>query len=247
MKKILIVGRGVVGRNLIAKMLNTDIISHNNVFDLDFSRYSIIVNCAGIAGAGACEQAGQEAVSQANVDFPIELAQKCEDSHTKFIQLSTVGVYEPQVCPTLNGFQLLTEEASVKSHNSYIASKIAMEKALAEYNCYILRLPWLYSLERFKERFSTWSHVQDTYVSIVEVETLANAIHFIKSVYVPTGVYNIATCVVYFPFLANLLGYELPIRTDYPESMSSAVPVSTAKAEKFSIIKNRIFPKEGIK
>ena len=247
MKNILIVGRGVCGRSLKEYMPNADIISHNAVFSSDFSQYSVVVNCAGIAGTGVCEQAGHEAVSQANVDFPIKLAEMCDASRIKFIQLSTVGVYAPQVCPTLNGFQLLTEEASVKSHNSYIASKIAMEKALAEYPSYVLRLPWLYSLERFKERFSTWSHVQDTYVSIVEVETLANAICFIEKTYVPIGIYNIATCVVYFPFLAKLLGYNLPIRTDYPESMSSAVPVSTAKAEKFSIIKNRIFPKEGIK
>ena len=72
MKKVLIVGRGLLG-TFLAKHLPHDVTlcSHEEWQRLwDCDDFDVLINCAAIVGQGKCERAGYDAVMEANVYLP---------------------------------------------------------------------------------------------------------------------------------------------------------------------------------
>ena len=226
-KKILVVGLGNIGKRLIESH-KFEGCSHADAFTKDFSAYAAVVNCAGIAGYGKCAINSIDAVIKANVKLPLRLATACEEADAHFIQLSTAGVYAKQVCPHLEISPELdsriyqSENSPIKKHNLYVESKILMEEALDTYPTYIFRFCFYLSDTLAKRSFASWNQVQATYLSILRHETLEKAI--------PTGIYNIASDVVWLPDLVRRYGFDLPERDSYPEDMTASVPISTQKA-----------------
>ena len=235
MKKILAVGRGVVGKALSEYHCQIDVVSHIEVFNTDLRDYIAIVNCAGLVGDRKCSEASSwREVTGANIDLPLKLYQlaKTQEHGMRFIQLSTTGLYYPQVCPNFKNFELVDELAPTKPYNPYITSKRQMEAALRARECYILRIPWLTSAELFRERAKHWEYVQDTYTSVITIEALASALEGFVSQEIEFGIYNIASHIIYFPdYINGLLDQFLPKRTNYPETMTAAIPVSVEKAK----------------
>lgn len=233
MRKILCVGRGYVATAL-ERDPRVDVVSRSDpfVYDFDFSPYAAIINCAGIVGDRKCSESKWQNVRLANVVLPHRLLQLSEAKGLKFIQPSTVGVYIPQTCEEFKGFELRTETDNVEAYNAYVKSKLEMEEILQrEGDCYIFRMAWFGDAEMFKDRVKNWDYIQDTYTSICQPESLLLAIKSVVDKDIDFGLYNISSMIIYFPdYISKLLGRVIPRRTDYPETMTSSVPVTAAKA-----------------
>jgi len=241
MGKILAVGRGYVGKGLAAASdaFEVDLVSHRDIFKTDISKYSVLVNCAGLNGSGLCENTEHSKVWTANVEFPVALRDFCKSQETglKFVQLSTAGVYVPQRAP-FEGFTSRVEGDPVRSYNRYIESKLAMEAALGfGSDCYIFRLGWLDSGAMFQERSRNWTHVVNTFCSVVSCETLLRAFDSIMRQSIPYGIYNIASRDVFFPdYFNQVTGWNLPSTGEVSGKMTSAVPISVGKAEEVGLL-----------
>ena len=243
-KKILVVGLGNIGKRLVESH-RFEGCSHSDAFEKDFSAYTAVVNCAGIGGYGKCAIASIDAVIKANVKLPLRLAAACEEADVHFIQLSTAGIYAKQVCPHLEDSPELAsriyqcENSPIKKHNLYVESKILMEEALDAFPTHIFRFCFYLSDTLAKRSFASWNQVQSTYLSILRHEILEKAILRVVDLDIPTGVYNIASDVVWLPDLARRYGFDLPERDSYPEDMTASVPISTQKAVSVGLLDTR--------
>ena len=228
MTKILVIGLGFIGQKM-CEYTGFDGKHHGEFQESMIEDYDAVLNCAGIVGSYKCERASATDVENANVEFPIRLASACKKYGKPFYQLSTVGMYVPQVCTDIKGFAWSTEDSETASYNAYVESKLRMEEALNEFDCFIFRLPWLADEELFRERSLKWTYIQNTFTSIIYPDDLRRAI--LNSIDKPPDLYNLTSCVVYFPdFINNFLDHELPSTDECQPKMSSAVPVSSMKA-----------------
>lgn len=233
--KILVVGLGVIGSEL-ASFDDFDGIHHTELGSVDLADYDMVINCAAIAGASKCKDAGYDAVMEANVDFPRRLYSVCKGHGKPMVHLSTSGIYFDQVA---GGDERYWEGSPIQPHNLYCASKIVsesvlMSRASRHAPVFIFRLPWFVHPQRFKDRLKTWSYVQGTYTSIVTGETLSQACIKIARTkpFWASGIYNVATETVWFPdFFIKMTGETRPVRVDYEEDMTSAVPLDTRRFE----------------
>ena len=234
MKKVLCVGRGYVG-GALANFEGFDAISHKAFLDnpeviLD---YDVLVNTAGVIGHRKCEEAGYDEVIEANVHLPLFMQTEALRYKKDFIHLSTIGIVETQVAPSLTVHDTeppfyAHEHTFIYPHNLYCASKIISDHMLSKRKNLILRLPWVLVADVFESRIENWDSVQDTWCSTLSIELLAK---FIQQNHGAIGTYHIADAHVYFPaFVSDVLGKHLPIRTDYPSNMTAAVPLDTEKA-----------------
>ena len=242
MKKILCVGRGYVGKAL-AKYADFSVISHQAFLENPDSLlgFDSVVNTAGITGHRKCDEAGYDATIEANVAFASYLQGEVIKRKKNFIQLSTIGISKAQVAPNVQyahrqyrtGFNpeppfYVNEHMPIYPHNLYVASKILNEQVISKRKYCILRLPWVLVEGVFESRAKHWDAVQDTWCSILRIQTLVEAVKCASQGVI--GTYHLSDAHVYFPeFINELLGKQLPIRTDFPENMTAAVPVSTAK------------------
>ena len=221
--KILVIGRGYIGKVLDAYD-EFDVVSHNQLLGIPalVEGYDAVVNAAGIVGHRKCNEAGYAAVIEANVKFPITVQAVCAQYGVTFIQLTTVGISRVQVAPTSDiCFSL---KMPVYPHNLYCASKILLEASLIGKPAIILRLPWVVDKGVFESRVKNWDMVQDTYTSVLEIEDLRKAIFKYP---VNSGVFHLKSYDVYFPdFINKLLSSNLPIRKEYPNDMTAAIPIS---------------------
>ena len=236
--KILCVGRGYIGTAL-AEHYGFTAISHQLflenpelLIDTD-----AVVNTAGIVGHGKCDEAGYDEVIKANVDFALTLQTETLKRGGHFIQLSTIGISEKQVAPSISRHDsklpfTVREGTFVFPHNLYCASKILNESVVSRRQHTILRLPWVLVGGVFESRLQNWKSVQDTWCSVLGVEHLIKVIKHV-AYYKTTGTYHVADRHVYFPeFIKQQLGKHLPIRADYPKNMTAAVPVDTCSIER---------------
>lgn len=248
LNKILIIGRGVIGKAL-AEHLNCDLIPAAE-FRLNTTivrKYDAVVNCAAVVGTGTCDRWGWEHVAKANVAFPKSIQSACRAFNVKDIQISTVGVYRNQVSPQLPEIYV-DEDSEVFPHNIYTASKLLMEQMLWHKGLgktIVLRLGFFASDEQWYDRVINWKEVQDTWSSYTTVETLANAI--CKAIELNmTGLFNITSGEMYLPQFIDELRErmqhklhpvpEMTIRKEYPSNMTSAVPVSSEKAWRLGLL-----------
>ena len=234
MKKTLCIGRGYIGKAL-SKYEGFTTISHQDFVENpdQINAYNIVVNTAAITGDRKCKEAGYDAVIDANVKFALSMQAEVLKRKKNFIQLSTVGIVETQVAPSLSLHDTeppfyVHEHTFVYPHNLYCASKILNETAIGKRKHLILRLPWVLVEGVFQSRIQHWDSIQDTWCSVLTIETLVKVIQNHSFL---IGTYQIANAHVYFPhFISEQLGKELPIRKSYPTDMTAAVPVSTEKA-----------------
>ncbi len=230
--KILAVGRGFVGTAL-ARDVNVDVVSHTDPFkhNANFDGYAAVVNCAGIAGERKCREAAPDDVQIANVHVPTELFYFANEIGAVLFHLSTTGMYRPQTCPVLEGFQKPNEESRVAPYNAYVKSKLVAEKHLVVCECcYVLRVPMFEDGVRAKAK--DWDSVQDTYLSLTSPTHLLSVIRMFLEKRPEFGLYNISEKVVYLPDFIKSLGIDIPIETQVRETMTSAVPISTQKIER---------------
>ena len=189
----------------------------------------MIVNCAGLAGQGKCKDAQYTEVIRANVRLPLRLASTASFRKIPLIQLSTSGVYRKQTSVSEN--DVCAEDSPVFPRNEYTASKILMETLIRQRFplSYVFRIPFFADRESLISRVANWSEVQQTYCSLVDVETLDYAIKNCMSA--EPGIYNIASRVVYFPdFVDDLVGGPIMRRSEVLTDMTSSVVLDTSKA-----------------
>ena len=223
--RILAVGRGFIGKYL-AGHSHIDVVSHKASIDL--SGYDALVNTAGIVGDRKCQQHTWQEIDDANVILPDTLSPLAMLEGIPFFQLSTTGMYYPQSCPELKGFVKPKETETPVIYNTYVESKVAAEEVL-EGEAYILRLP-LFS-DELAERAKHWQFVQDTYLSLINRNDLLDVLFEFLEIRPELGIYNVATDMTYLPAYLEKQGIDLPIRSEVPETMTSAVPVDTEKYE----------------
>ena len=234
---ILCVGRGYIGKAL-SEYDNFEVISHKDFLVKPLiENYQAVVNCAGITGDGKCTQVGYAETVKANVEFPLKVEEICTMAGVPFIHFTTTGISKKQVAGDLT--ESLAEDMPVYPHNLYCTSKILCESTLRNRNTVIFRLPWVIAPGVFESRIKNWTAVQDTYTSILEIKDLADIICKIVEkqktdfhTYYPAKVntFHLKTSDVYFPdFIKNNYGLDLPIRKEYPSSMTAAVPVNNSR------------------
>ena len=151
---------------------------------------------AGIAGDRNCNNAPMRAVMDANVGLPLSMMYAARAADAPLIVLSSTGVYRRHTRPC-------DEDDDLHPHNRYIASKIAMEYALKEYDrCYILRLPFVTLFEgawHFGTRCAAWKRCESVLSSVLFQRDLMNVVSRVLDGDVPSGIYNIASHVVHLP------------------------------------------------
>ena len=224
--RILSVGRGFIGKYL-GEHENIDVVSHKASFDL--SPYDAVINTAGIVGDRKCQKHTWQEIEDANISIPDILSFLAMQRGIPFFQLSTTGMYQPQSCPELQGFEKPTETSEIAIYNTYVESKVRAEEQI-ESEAYILRLP-LFS-DELAVRAKNWQFVQDTYLSLINRDVLLDVIFRFLKRRPELGIYNVATRVIHLPTHLKRMGIELPIRTEVPETMTSAVPIDTKKYER---------------
>ena len=232
-------GRGYVGKSL-GLYNGFDLVSHTDVVDADLSEYDAVVNAAGIIGHQRCDEAGYDAVINANVSFPVRLYRSCYSASTPFIQLTTTGISEVQIALSSDvGFGL---NDPIYPHNLYCASKVLLESLLSGKKwCFMLRMPWVFIKGVFENRIRGWTHIQDTYTSVLDIDDLVLAIRKVvdsvptgfQSIYsdiqFPSGhgTYHVKSRDVYFPeFINGLLDTDLQVKSGHPRDMTAAIPIT---------------------
>ena len=224
MKNILVYGAGTVGMPL-ANHPRFEVVARKDYRPAMLEDASALVNCAGIAGMQACKDAGFDAVMQANVALPIELARQCRIAGIPLIQLSTAGVYRQQTAPYETHGEYAHIGDATYPHNLYCASKLLMEQQLAD-RAILIRLPWLWDRERFKRLATNWAYIQDTWASYFHIDGLQTAVLFAVDRKHPFGLYQVSSGVCYFPeFVKQLLGRNIDIRQTHAPDMTSAIPI----------------------
>jgi len=109
--KILVVGRGWVGKKMVNELISRDYIvttscSHQSAIrEIENSSYECVINCAGITGSpnvDACESYKVETI-EANVAFPVKLYQACtnpkayESHRIQFVHFSSGCIYQGEI------------------------------------------------------------------------------------------------------------------------------------------------------
>ena len=231
---LLAVGRGFIG-TAFARDSRVTLVPHSQAFedDLDISRYDAIINCAGIVGDSKCQKDDFQAVFTANSILPRRLHLHAVKHGIKFFQLSTTGMYFPQSCPNLKTFTKPNETSPTQGYNAYVISKLQAEEILLNANetprPYILRVPLIKG--QLQARVKNWRYCQDTYLSLISTPKLIEIVFSILAKKPPGGLYNVAEEIIYLPDFIARLGTKLPVRTEVSETMTSAVPICTQKAE----------------
>ena len=240
--KLLCIGRGFIGKAL-AKRENVDVIAHQ-AFLREYSAisgYDAFINTSGIVGDFKCQHTPYDEVHDANTLLPRRFSMLARHRRAKFFQLSSTGMYIPQACPIYEGYRRPDESSKIKSYNRYVASKVHAEELLmAAGNAFILRTPLIE--DELSKRSEKWEFVQDTYLSLVDMDFIYDVICRIVKKSVPYGIYNISQKTVYLPdHIYDLTGRKLPLRSKVPETMTSAVPVDITKAVRADIIGPEVF------
>lgn len=104
--KILVVGRGWVGRKVAARINNVGheatVFAHSHIFDAierGSDQIDWVVNCAGVTGVpnvDACEN-DPMGTMEGNATFPIVLQRMCEKHNIKFGHVSSGCIYEGNI------------------------------------------------------------------------------------------------------------------------------------------------------
>ena len=258
--KILVIGRGYVGKALEAYD-EFDVISHTVFLTIPaiVEDYDAVVNAAGIVGYQKCNEAGYDAVIEANVKFPITVQAACAEYGAIFFQLTTVGISRVQVAPTSDVSFSVNDP--IYPHNLYCASKILLEVSLKREFGFILRMPWVVDKGVFESRVQHWDAVQDTYTSVLEIEDLRASILDLvsnpkryKPIYsdaeypVTSGIQHLKSYDVYFPdFINKLLSSNLPIRRGISKRYDGSDPDSVRSRSEYRIyIWNETASAEGV-
>lgn len=236
--KILCIGRGYIGKALSA-FEGFDVISHQDFLSNEdvVVDYAGVVNCAGIVGHRNCDTAGYAAVLEANVGFPVKVANRCRASGIRFFQTSTIGM-SLQQSSRRKGFSV-DETMPVYPHNLYCASKMLAEQAVAGKQTVILRLPWVVVPGTFESRIHNWTSIQATFCSILELEDLRDILRNACEKRA-VGVFHIKSRNVYFPdYIQAHFGLELPLRGEIPTAMTAAVPMDATLAKRVGLLNGR--------
>ena len=138
MKKVLIVGRGLLGKFLTKNLIEHDITlcSHQEWrVEWALNKYDAIINCAAIVGQGKCRDAGYEEVIKANVQLADKIVETAEKSGARAILFSTEGVYSDINTGVTDDYyngSWKSESHRVSAHNLYVSSKLIMESVCAD-------------------------------------------------------------------------------------------------------------------
>lgn len=229
--KILIIGAGHCGQGL-SKIFKERRISHALMHHdddwksvLDKEKPMLVVNAAAIAGHKACNDAGELATFNANVDFAYDVMQASK-RHTvdaQCVLISTAAVYAPP------GGTPKKETDQRFAPNLYVASKMKMEDTCTE--SVILRVSNFIGdgthPTDYHNRIKKWEWVADTYVSTLRLERFADvllrvALHSEKI----TGIFNVADPgFMYLPYYVRHL-HEKPIEVKPKEALPHSASVS---------------------
>lgn len=252
MKRILVIGRGTIGKALAEHDPDYHLAS---VGDFRSCKYVAgnwlgVVNAAGIVGAGACYKHSWQEVMKANVELPMKIKKACDYFNVPSVMLSSIGIYKRQVSENADWYD--HEFSEVYPHNPYVASKLLMEHVIASggsglKSTSIFRIPFFDDTEQWYNRVVNWKEVQSTHTSMVSVETLSKAIKKVfQAAHKLNGLYNIATEVRYLPHFIDVLrmrtsdkDVEIPQlhhRSEYPPDMTAAIPVSCELAKQKGIL-----------
>ena len=244
MVKILIIGRGAVG-NALYLSDSIHYTSEADIFDImghdEFLQapgvvdsYDGVVNCAALHD----KEASWDDIIEANVGLPNVIQEACSHKGVSNIHFSTAGVYKQQV--SKRGEYLAEYAAKVYPHNMLVASKLLMEttllKDMVDSYSMVLRMSFFEDRKQWELRIEHWTQAQNTWVSIVRVSTLRDAILAIVRKKIKGGIVNIASEDVYLPAYASQFCDDLDVRTNYPRNMTSAVLLDTSKAKRWGIL-----------
>ena len=234
MKKIGIVGTGLVGSCF--KNLDDFEVVHRDEWTERVLDWAGIVNCCAIAGQKLCEDAGFDAVNQANVLLPQEMAYCSLNFDIPFITFSTSAVYAR---PTARN--PLKESAPLYSHNLYAASKIVMEGTLPD-SAFIFRIPMVITgsgaPNDFGQKVKGWRVVEDVEISIIYASTIKEAVkRVMMDTEIEPGIYNLASEAVHLPtFIKEEYGWEGEVVEADSLNLSPAIVFDTTKAEKAELM-----------
>lgn len=248
--KILVVGRGVIGKALAAYDTDYHLGSSEDYLAGKFliSDWAGVVNAAGVVGEGSCRRHSWYHVVKANVELPLKIKKACEYFNVPNIQLSTVGIYQRQTSLVPDKFD--DEDAPVFPYNAYTASKLLMEQLISRGGIgtsTIFRLAFFEDHEQWYHRVLNWKEVQNTYTNFTTVAVLSKAIkNVLGRAHTLNGVYNIAADVQYLPHFIDQLRqkmsyklHQIPkmrIREEHPHDMTSVAPISTEKAMRKGVL-----------
>ena len=237
MRKVLIVGRGLLG-TFLAKHLPHDVTlcSHEEWQRLwDCDDFDVLINCAAIVGQGKCERAGYDAVMEANVYLPKSICEAVWQRGKYAVLFSTEGVYRDRPYAR----ERVPEDAPLAVPNLYVASKILMETQCnrsSQTRSIIFRLGRLHlSTEHpndFLNIIGKWKFVADRHQALLTPPRLLSAIEFCIT-NKTKGLYNLADRdIIDLPAFVNEHGHqEFEVQSNLSPSMTPCQRMDITRAE----------------
>ena len=237
MKRVLIVGRGLLGTFLASRLAHDiTLCSHEEWQHLwECDNFDVVINCAAIVGQGKCEKAGYDAVMKANVYLPEAICHAVWTRDKYAILFSTEGVYRERLCSR----ERTPENAPLAAPNLYVASKILME---AQCNRSSLNRSVIFRLGRlhlstehpndFLNIIGKWKFVADRHQALLTPPRLLSALEFCIA-NKTKGLYNLADRdIIDLPAFVNKHGHqEFEIQSNLSPSMTPCQRMDIKKAE----------------
>lgn len=243
MKKVLIVGRGLLGKFLTKNLIEHDITlcSHQEWrVEWALNKYDAIINCAAIVGQGKCRDAGYESVIKANVQLADKIVESAEDIGARAILFSTEGVYSDINSGETEEYytgSFKSESHRVSAHNLYVSSKLIMESVCADRSI-VFRLSRLHlgteHPNDLLQAMRSYSFVENRWQTLATPKYVLSAINAcLKRLSSDdwNGIYNLSELEpTYLPKFARSHEFAIPILPGRQNGMTPAHCLDTTKA-----------------